>query len=427
MPNIQSIQQFITANQKVLILADQAIVSGGNFVLGLVLVRLLGLDQYGIFALLWMGALFLLSLHQAFITKPMMTLFFKKKVTEKVAYIQSLWIIQIGFGIGFFGLAILIYWVSDLFFSAPNWFQYLLPISVLSILYVLQDFIRKYYFIQKQYIRPFLMDALLYSVLFIGLFGTYYFEIASLFLTLIILIGAYASSCISFSKPFHNYKILESSNKVKLIIKEHYQFSTWLLGTSILQWCSGNFFLIAAASTLGATAVGAVRIGQNIVGLCHLLFLAMENIVPAEAAQQYIEKGMNKMSQYLKQTSLWMGSVVTVVLGVMALSGSFLIEILYGSEYSSYGFVIVGYCINYFIAYWGFPARYFLRTIQFTKPIFIAYCISAAFSMAAAFPMTEHWGIWGLLTGLIISQLLTLFTYMYFIRQKLKTPSLLYQ
>jgi len=64
------INQLKKDKNKLLVVLDQVIVSGGNFALGLVLIRTLGLADYGVYAVLWMGVLFALSLHQAFITMP---------------------------------------------------------------------------------------------------------------------------------------------------------------------------------------------------------------------------------------------------------------------------------------------------------------------------------------------------------------------
>jgi len=150
--------------------------------------------------------------------------------------------------------------------------------------------------------------------------------------------------------------------------------------------------------------------GQNIVGLCHVLFLAMENIVPVEAAQLFLQK---------------VGLMLIIVLSLMALAATSLIQILYGISFISYSYVVWGYCWLYFIVFFGYPARYFFRTLRFTKPIFIAYCVSALFSLAVAAPMVQTWGIMGVLAGLIGSQIMTLLVYTYFIIGLTKSPEVI--
>ena len=401
--NIKNILQ--KDKNKILTLFDQAIVSGGNFVLALVLIRLLGLEIYGLFAMLWIGVLFALSMHQSFITKPLMTLASDRTEGQLVNYFHTLWKIQLWSSlIVFLGILCLANIVE---ITSIDWLQYVPLTGGIAICHLLQDYIKKTYFIQQKIMQPLLIDSLTYGLLFIDLMAVEYLGMTSLWNTLVLLLGSYAVSSLLFCKPLFQKDTTINSPSWLAIIKEHYHFSYWLLGTSILQWFSGNFFLVAAASTLGTIAVGAVRMSQNLVGLCHVLFLAMENIVPAEAAQHFSKNGIGYLTDYLKQVSIKMGGLLSILLLTMALSASFLIQVLYGMDYAAFSYVVWGYCLLYFIVFFGYPARYYFRTIQFTKPIFFAYCLSAAFSMVAAFPLLQVWGIMGLILGLIVSQLLT--------------------
>ncbi len=403
---------------KVLVLIDQAIVSGGNFMLGLVLIRLLGLEQYGLFAMLWMGVLFALSLQQAFVTKPLMTLAIGQEKAEQHNYFHALWNIQCFFG----GLIVLLLcgatYTCSTFDGAPEWLAYVPSIASIAYFYLLQDYIKKTCFIKKEYEKPMVIDGLNYSIIFSGLYYFHLTESTSLWNTLMLVGVGYLTSTLLYSKRL----FFKNKNAVSPfygeLLKKHYHFSSWLLGTSILQWFSGNFFLIAAASTLGTTAVGAVRMGQNIVGLCHILFLAMENIVPAEAAQLFLQKNSRALGQYLLNIGLKIGAIVLIILLAMAIAAPNLIHWIYGANFVSYSYVVWGYCLLYIFVYLGYPIRYFFRTIQFTKPIFVAYCFGTLFSLALAFPIVNTWGIVGLLVGLILSQILTLVVYAYFLRNK---------
>ena len=418
----QYIQSFLHLKKdlsKVFVLADQAIVSGGNFMLGLVLIRLLGLEQYGLFAMLWMGVLFVLSLQQAFITKPLMTLAIGKDKGEQHNYFHALWNIQILFG----GTLVII--LGGLAFICldynwtPNWLTYVPSITSIAFFYLLQDFIKKTFFIQKDYIKPLIIDALNYTLIFLGLFYFHLTESTSLWNTLIVIGTGYLFSTLIYSKRLFFKDKSVAAPFFGDLLKKHYHFSNWLLGTSILQWFSGNFFLIAAASTLGTTAVGAVRMAQNIVGLCHILFLAMENIVPAEAAQLFLQKNSQALAQYLLKIGLKIGTIVLFILSTMTIAAPYLIHWVYGASFVSYSYVVWGYCLLYIFVFIGYPVRYFFRTIQFTKPIFVANCFCTLFSLVIAFPMVNTWGITGLLIGLIVSQIVTLVVYAYFLWEKL--------
>jgi len=154
---------------------------------------------------------------------------------------------------------------------------------------------------------------------------------------------------------------------------------------------------------------------QNLVGLCNVLFLAMENIVPAEAAQHFLKNGYPGLTNYLKKSSQQMGGVIVLVLLGMSIATPWLIPLLYGGEYVEYSYVVWGYCLLYVFVFLGYPVRYYFRTVHTTKPIFIAYILGGGFSLIAAFPLIKIGGLMGLLIGLIVSQLLTLVFYSIYI------------
>jgi O-antigen/teichoic acid export membrane protein len=415
-----SLQTFTSG--KALVLLDQAVVSGGNFVLGVLLARFLGLSAFGEYSLLWMGVLFALNLHQAYMTQPLMSLFAGKKAAG-AHYLGSLFQLQIIISAGLAALGLLSFFTVKLIGLAPDWAMYLLLGSLIAAAYLMQDFLRRAFFVKQQFRPPLLMDGVLYGTLLLALVGFYRLGILDLVSALSCLLLAYSASSVLglfFAKNAGLLPALGKENNEHTLktAKEHYHNSFWLLGTSLVQWFSGNFFLVAAAGTLGAVAVGALRMAQNMVGLCHVLFLAMENIVPAEAAQHLFEHGKEKMLAYLKRVSLLVGIPVLGMLLGLSLASPWLIKWLYGAEYQAFSYLVAAYSVLYVFVYVGFPLRFALRTLQYTSPIFVAYCLSAGVSLMVAFPMARNWGLGGVMMGLIATQLLTVLVYGIFIHRK---------
>lgn len=401
-----------------LVLLDQVIVSGGNFALGVLLARWLGLSAYGMFSLLWLGVLFVLGLHQAFISQPLMTLFAQKTDTEQKDYFHSIIFIQMMLSVGLIGFSTLFYFAFQAFSIERDWLEWLPLLGGLSAFYLIQDTLRKIYFAQKKYSLPLLMDGLVYVPLLCALTVLHLKSQLDLKSTLFVMLVVYGvSSTVGFLKSYFSFLGIQKAT-VQATLKEHYQFSIWLLGTSLLQWFSGNFFLIAAAGVLGTVAVGALRMAQNMVGLCHVLFLAMENIVPAEAAQKYFQNGKEKMYAYLKRITLLGGLPFVLGLVTLSLLAPSIIDVLYGTEYVPYSYLVWVYAAHYVLVYLGYPFRYALRTLQFTSPIFVAYCFSAGLSLVLAFPMVKVWGIMGVMAGLMLSQMVTIGVYAFFLLRK---------
>lgn len=389
-----------------LVLADQAIVSGTNFLIGIILTRLLGIQEYGRFALLWMVVLFGLSVAQAVITKPLvaiepkMTESRSKKYTAAVHGLQLL-------------LSLLITLVCIIALSIVSQFDLFVSIDLLTTislsvalgLIVLYDYYRKYFFLKEDLLMPLITDGILAFGQLAGIYYLYRSDHLSIAHTLLVIALVYILACaIGF---VFNISPSFRTSRLNWVIARHYNFSKWLIGTVSLQWLSGNFFIIAAGGILGAAAVGAVRIAQNVIGLTHVIFLAMENIIPVKAAQAFRKGGEKQLFGFLKKVGFQVGWAILFILILVAFLAPHILEFLYGAAYVPYAYILIGFCIIYLMVYVGYPLRFALRTLEITKPIFWAYVVSAIFSLVSASYMIQYWGIYGLLCGLFITQVLS--------------------
>ena len=167
---------------------------------------------------------------------------------------------------------------------------------------------------------------------------------------------------------------------------------------------------------MSETAVGAIRIIQNVMGLTHVLFLAMENIVPVKAALHYKEGGWKQLKSYLIYITGRAGFLVVAILFALALFRTYIIEFLYGIEYIEYSYLVIGFCLTYVLIFIGHPLRFALMTLEITKPIFISYVLGAAFSLILAYPLVRSLGLTGVLVGIFVTQGLSQLVYIYYLK-----------
>lgn len=383
------------------ILADQAIVSGGNFLLGVLLTRYLGLEQYGIYTLLWMVVLVALSLSQAFLTTPLLSLGPKMWKSDLKPYLASLQIIQIAISGGAALITLIILWSGSLLrITMPDErLVFILPLLVGA--HLIYDFYRKYFFVRQKWVLALWMDIGMYTLILMGMAGLIWHSSLTLTgcLALVMLANWMVITVVFMYLNLGWYGV----DRIKQTLSRHIQYSKWLVGTAVLQWLSGNFFLIAGAGVLGATAVGVIRMVQNILGLTHVLFLAMENVIPVQAATHLRTGGVPAMKAFMWQQMKKLAIVVGIILLGIASSGSFLLSFLYGEANAAYNWVLLSFCSIYLFVFLGYPLRIVLRTIERTKPIFIAYIASAVFSLLLAYPLV----LWGHMTGLVLGFLFT--------------------
>ena len=407
------------SKQTVLIgLFDQGVVSGGNIFIAIILTNFLGLEQYGIFTLTWMGVLFCSSLHQAIIIAPLMTIGAKQKIIYRTQYLTATFVQNCAF---IFLATLLTFFVakgSNYFF--PDWgvSSYALELSAVIFAFLFNDYFRKYFFLIQKAKVALSVDIINYSLQFLGIFLLNYLNA----LTVSNVIGVIALALLSsqflgfFYHPFGRF----DPRLFKVIFLKHWQFSRWLAGTAVLTWLSSNYFIIAAGAIIGTEAVGAIRMSQTVIGVMTVLFLAFENIMPPKASLIYSTNGKEALLTYLKSMTVLGSFVAGIFLTGIFLFADSILVLLYQPSDVQYAYILRGFAVLNLFIFIGFPLRYLLRTLERTRPIFIAYVLSAVFSLLSADYIIKSFGLIGVVIGLVCTQIVTLLYYYISVRRDLK-------
>ena len=167
--------------KKLFPLLDQGIVSGGNFFLGVILARVLGLEGYGEYTLVWFVVLFCSSIHQAWIVSPLYTFAPQYKEKEKTNYIRSVLSHQVIFALSAALLVYLLVIVSSFLF--PRW-QIARTSHIVSLIvfcFLMYDFFRRLHYVQGNVSKALTLDVLVYSSQMGGLIVLTYLDKLSLY------------------------------------------------------------------------------------------------------------------------------------------------------------------------------------------------------------------------------------------------------
>lgn len=401
-------------------LIDQAMVSGANFVTGVLLARFLGLSSYGVFAMAWLVVLFYGSIQQAFVIAPMQSLYPKKAEGEKRRFLNLLFLQQLVFAV----LVSLLTFVfcsysSVMFFDSMQLesVNVIMPLAVFT--YLMNEYFRKLFFVKGRNHTALILDLISYSTQIVGLVGSAYLHQLNLQRAIIIIAMSNSISA--------TYGLLKVQNLAfefrhfRQHILETWDYSCWLIGTSLLQWFSGNFFIVTAGGILGPAAVGAIRMAQNIIGVLNILFLAMENFIPANAARIYHEQGLRTLYTYLRQVMMVAGAMTIAMLITIVVFSHQIIDMLYGNAYLQYENLLFGFSILYVFVFIGLPLRFFIRTVEKNRDIFVSYVLSAGFSLLLAAPMVAAFGMAGVFIGLILAQVIVQLWYLYSLKSEIIT------
>jgi O-antigen/teichoic acid export membrane protein len=385
-------------------LTDQAVVSGTNFLTNVMLLRFMGIREFGVFVLAWLSVLFVNSLQTALIVVPMMSIGPKQEEKDRPYYygaviIQELVLVSICFVLVLAALK-----ASSNFFPAANLQRLALPLAVSAFAYQAQDFVRRYFFSTRQSRRALSDDALSYlpqlPILFL-LHGAGHLNSATALWSMA------GTSILGLLPGWLWMEPLKFRwSVIKAIFHRHWKVSRWLGASAVLQWACGNLFFIAAPIYYGAAAAGVLKASQNLMGVANIWFQGLDNIVPVETARHLHEGGIRSMLAYTRSILLKWGGLTLLFAVVMASAPGFWLCLFYGPAMVQYGYILRLYALLYVFTFVGGPLRASLQALEYTVPIFWSYLAMTAFAFAFAVPMAKWLGLSGTMLGLLGTQVI---------------------
>lgn len=394
-------------SDKYLVLTDQILVSGSAFLTNLILAKALGVYEFGIFSGLGMIQLFLLSMNMSVGIQVFQVVFpsaddqLKKKLMNGFIW-QHI----------FFSLVLLL--VGFIFFQLVNidginfktGFTSVVAISF----FLLQDFLRKAMLTAGKSLQALVVDTITNISQLVILALCWYHGSLNQFIAWTV-IGLTFLPSIILSLFFLEIQFPRFLY-LKLAWEKQRPKIGWLSSSALLQWGAGYFFVLAAGWWLGAAALGALRLAQYVFGLLNVLLQAVENYVLPKAA-------MDKTGpEYFSKLTAKLFKILILPVLMLALLGGPILSLAGGDSFNEFGYVMTGLAVIYLFMIFGYPVRIAIRIHHLDRSYFIAYVFSVSFSLISAYWLIGRLGLWGVLIGMLMSQLISIGYWLYILESK---------
>ena len=390
---------------------DQGVVSGCNFLLGLLLARLLGLNDFGVFTLCWSLLLLTAGIQNALVIYPMLTLGPKFSGRAAREYYIATFYHQVAFAIGSVSIIILGEKFVSYFINVNRYSDLVVPLCWAIFAFQLQEFLRKLQYAHGTPSRAFCGDVLSYGGKLVVIFYLGFSEQLNIRSSLWVMgvtsfLGFFAfSGDIKFS--------LLKNKKVKTFFLRNWRFSIWLLPASLAQWVSGHVFFFYSGGLLSTSVVGAIKSAQNLMGITHIFFQALEGYLPPRASRLLVRSGRCHARALVKKVGLY---GLVGVLGFSLLVAFYHDEMFvyfYGDEFLKYADTLFWCAITYPFIYMSIVIRIWLRTLEQTKLILKSYLIMAGVACVVGYPLIFFYGAEGAMIGILITHVVMFSTLRY--------------
>ncbi|HRK78630.1 MAG TPA: hypothetical protein PLQ95_08850 [Thiobacillus sp.] len=380
--------------------------SGSNFVTGVLLARVMGLEAFGAYVVAQAYLLYANTFQASLVVSPMMTAV-PAEADPRIQYKLVR---------GFFGYTLLVLGVTLVGVQALAWLMGLWsehlglehlvwPLALAMIGFQLQDWLRRALYVKAANRAVFFSDLLAYGgqLATLGWLG----YAGDLTPSTALLAMALAFSCSAVATAV-SHGIRPSYAEARAVIGLHWRASRDFLATWQLQWLGSQGVVLLGAGMIGQQAAGAIRAAQNLLGPVNVAFQWMDNVVPVRAALHLRDAGRHAVIAYLGRIGLMGG----VALGLFALlllpTDEWLMAFLYGEEYRPFAILVVLQALYYLFGHGYRMAAYYHRTMGETRLLAHASFWWALVSVALALLTVRELGERGIMYALVAGEVAAL-------------------
>ena len=136
---------------------------------------------------------------------------------------------------------------------------------------------------------------------------------------------------------------------------------------------------------------------------CQQLKMQMVQVRQHEPMAWYFHEGGKKaLYDYLKRVTLLGGGATAAVAAIAAIAPDFWLGLVFGDQYIGHGYLLQWWAVTYVVVFLSCPLVSGLRAVKDTRSIFRAYLWATLFSVVAAYPMVEHFGLDGVMLDIFL-------------------------
>lgn len=199
----------------------------------------------------------------------------------------------------------------------------------------------------------------------------------------------------------------------RTIAAENWKIGRWLLIESLLSSLSMQLFIIAAGWMLGPASVAGLAAVQQLLRLPQPLVLGAVNWTTSLAAHRLKEAGVAGWRESYLRTAVWLIPSVAGIVLIASISGQSLLALIYGEAYRQYaplvpifGGVVLLTAANGLLGSMLLSARQPALGLP-------ARALATAASLTTIWPLLHYLDMLGAALGLLLTQLIWLFGYLY--------------
>ncbi len=389
-------------------LVDQALVSGFSFIVGIVVARVTGIEEFGRYVLVLAFAAFAVVLHDALFAAPMMSFAGRRKRRSKgyysaVAFMGT--VLAVTGGVVVTLALVLLFGLRDGTWPLP----FAAAAGFLTAAQCVQLTVRRMSFAQGGGIGAATMD-MARAVIFAAIFAVMLVYGFTIDATTVIAALAVSSILASAALAARLSLAGPSRRLLRITAAMHWSVARWLVAVPLMTLTMDIVIWIATGILFGDDAVGGVRAAQYLFGPILVLAAAMENMLPMRATAAWTGGGVSALRNYLLRIAIPLGLAYASFLLVFIVPAEFWLRIIFGSEFTAYAGILRVFGLAVALALIRNHMVVYFRAVQDTRAVFNSAAFGVIAMVIVLVPVTGFFGLMGVALAAVIGQVVALAT-----------------
>ncbi len=391
-------------------LADQMMVSAANFAGGIVLVRGLGLTEFGKYSIAYSLLLFANALQMSFVASPMLNIGPLLAREEKARFVNGMLTLQILASALLFAVFAAVGLAARLFtsfYSIPCILLFACCIGT----YQLQDWLRRYYFLAGKGKHALATDFISYCVQFVLLLLLWRAGRLSLVLTFFVMC---ATSVAAVAMGPVTDRLRPSWGTLGATWKRCRSLSRDLLISSQVRWFGTQGLFLIGAFVLGSAGIGGLRATQSVGGPIYLILISFENIVPIRLAEELKKSGAAGAHALAQRWIVGATFFLTLATVPIAIFGKTILRVLYGPALEAFYWPLLLQLVSMVVSCAGMLWIHLYRSVHQTAPILHANGLATIANLLTVYWFGHLWGASGIVLSILLGQVVMALYWMLF-------------
>jgi O-antigen/teichoic acid export membrane protein len=387
------LSRFPTALSGALSIVDQAVVSATSFATAVIINRTFAPEDVGLYYLTVTVVLVALGVHEHVIAAPYTIYSHRYQGADRTAYAGSVWMHHAAITAVAVGLLLLAIAALSLA-GSTGVLPALWALVGAGPLLLLREWIRRFAFADLDFAVALTLDTFVAAMQLGGLFALAYAGRLSLFNVYVVMGAACGLASLGW------YLLRPPTARVERarVIRDwrsNWAFGRWALRSYLVHNTVPYVMVWVVGAAAGTAAAGLLGACTTLIGLTTLLLTGVDRFLTPRSAQAYVKGGPAALRRVLGQAAGFLLLTLTPLFLLVAVTGSWLAELVYGAGYGQCGPILVTLAAASLTTSLEMVAGIGLWSIDRPRANFLADLCSVAVTIGSAVLLVGPLGAWG--------------------------------